>query len=98
MLVHSVFFWLKKDLSSEQITAFEAALETMKDIQHADAVYVGTPATTEKRPVIDDSYDYSLTVILKDVASHDAYQIDPIHTEFLKNKDLWEAVKVYDAD
>ncbi|MGC6425071.1 MAG: Dabb family protein [Lentimonas sp.] len=98
MLVHSVFFWLKDGLSAEQITAFEAALETMKGIEHADTVYVGTPAATEKRPVIEDSYDYCLTVILKDVAAHDAYQIDPIHSEFLKNKDLWAKVQVYDAD
>ncbi|MEN8661215.1 MAG: Dabb family protein [Lentimonas sp.] len=98
MLVHTVLFWLKKELTEDQINGFTQALETMKGIQHADAVYVGTPAATEKRPVIDTSYDYCLTVVLEDVAAHDAYQIDPIHTEFLKNKDLWEQVKIYDAD
>ena len=98
MLVHTVLFWLKEGLRPDQITAFEAALETMKGVKHADAVYVGTPSATGDRPVIDASYSYCLTVILKDVAAHDAYQIDPIHTEFLKNKDLWEKVKIYDAD
>lgn len=98
MLVHTVLFWLKEGLSSDEITAFEAALEAMKGITHADAVYVGTPSATEKRPVIDSSYSYCLTVLLKDVAAHDAYQIDPIHTEFLKNKNLWAQVKIYDAD
>ncbi|MGJ8651978.1 MAG: Dabb family protein [Opitutaceae bacterium] len=98
MLIHTVLFWLKDGLSSDQITAFEAALETMKGIEHAEAVYVGTPSATEKRPVIDTSYDYCLTVVLKDVAAHDAYQVDPIHTEFLNNKDLWAQVKIYDAD
>ena len=98
MLIHTVLFWLKEGLSSDQIIAFEAALETMKGIPHAEAVYVGTPSATEKRPVIDTSYDYCLTVVLKDVAAHDAYQVDSIHTEFLKNKELWEQVKIYDAD
>lgn len=98
MLIHTVLFWLKKDLTEDQTSEFTKALEAMKGIQHADAVYIGTPAATEKRPVIDTSYDYCLTVLLKNVAAHDAYQIDPIHTEFLKNKDLWEQVKIYDAE
>jgi len=98
MLIHTVLFWLKKDLTADQLTTFKSALEGMKGIKHADAVYVGTPSATEKRPVIDTSYSYCLTVMLKDIAAHDAYQIDPLHTEFLKNKDLWDKVKIYDAD
>jgi len=98
MLVHTVLFWLKEGLNSDQVTAFEAALETMKGIIHADAVYTGTPAATGERPVIDTSYSYCLTVVLKDVAAHDMYQVDPIHIEFLKNKDLWEKVTIYDVD
>lgn len=98
MLVHTVLFWLRKDLDGDQITDFRIALETMKGIQHAEAIYVGSPAQTAERPVIDTSYDFCLTVVLKDVAQHDAYQADPIHTEFLKNKDLWKKVKIYDAE
>lgn len=98
MLVHTVLFWLRKDLDGDQITDFRIALETMKGIEHAEAVYIGSPAATEKRPVIDTSYDFCLTVILKNVAAHDAYQVDPIHIEFLKNKPLWKKVKIYDAE
>ncbi|MEO0508898.1 MAG: Dabb family protein [Verrucomicrobiota bacterium] len=98
MLVHTVLFWLKKDLQGDQITQFRLALETMKGIKHAEAVYIGSPANTPDRPVIDKSYDFCLTVILKNIAAHDAYQIDPIHIDFLKNQELWRKVKVYDAD
>ena len=98
MLVHTVLFWLRKDIDGDKITEFRLALETMKGIQHAEAVYIGVPAATPERPVIDNSYDFCLTVILKDMAAHDAYQADPIHVEFLKNKDLWKKVKIYDAD
>ncbi len=98
MLVHTVLFWLRKDIDGDKITEFRLALETMKGIQHAEAVYIGVPAATPERPVIDTSYDFCLTVILKDMAAHDAYQADPIHVEFLKNKDLWKKVKIYDAD
>jgi len=98
MLVHTVLFWLRKDLDADQIAAFRAALETIKAIRHAEAVYIGTPAATGDRPVIDKSYDFCLTTLFKDMAAHDAYQEDPIHIEFLKNKDLWQQVKIYDAN
>ena len=67
MLVHSVFFYLKSGLSPEQKTQFHRAVESLSDIQSATAVYVGTPATTPDRPVIDNSYDVALTVILEEV-------------------------------
>lgn len=99
MLIHTVNFWLKDDLSAQERAAFEAALQSLKNIASAEAVYVGTPAATPPRPVIDSSYDYMLTVLLKDLGAHDAYQADPLHQSFLNdNKDKWQRVHIYDAD
>jgi len=99
MLIHTVFFWLKKGLSNDQVAQFHAGVETLQQIDSADAVYVGTPSKTPERPVIDSSYDVCLTVILKDIPAHDAYQADPIHQDFIDQfKEYWETVKVYDAD
>ncbi len=99
MLVHTVFFWLRKDLDGDQITEFRMGLESLKTIEHADAVYIGSPARTAERPVLDTSYDFCLTVILKDVPAHDAYQADDKHQAFIGDfKDFWKKVKVYDAD
>jgi hypothetical protein len=99
MLVHTVYFWLRKDIDGDQYTHFRIALETMRKIEHAESTHIGTPAKTAKRPVIDDSYDFALTVVFKDIASHDAYQTDPIHLAFIaENKALWKKVRVYDAD
>lgn len=99
MLVHNVFFWLRKDLDGDQITDFRMGLESLKTIEHAEMVYIGSPAQVAERPVLDTSYDFCLTVILKDVAAHDAYQIDEKHQAFLgKFKEFWKKVKVYDAD
>ena len=99
MLVHTVCFWLKQTLDEHKITAFRNGLETLKNIESAEAVYIGSPAATGDRPVLDSSYDFCLTVIFKDVAAHDAYQVDPRHTHFInQNKDYWEKVKIYDAD
>ncbi|MEC7487761.1 MAG: Dabb family protein [Verrucomicrobiota bacterium] len=98
MLIHTVLFWLRKDLSSNELERFKAALGSLKDIPSATAVYVGSPSSTPTRPVIDESYDFCLTVLLKDMAAHDAYQESPIHLAFLENKGLWERVQIYDAD
>ncbi|WPJ94276.1 Dabb family protein [Coraliomargarita algicola] len=99
MLVHTVFFWLRKDLDGAQITEFRMGLESLKTIDVADAVYVGSPAHTAERPVLDTSYDFCLTVILKDVAAHDAYQAHETHQAFIAaHKEQWKKVKVYDAE
>ncbi|PXA05373.1 transcription-repair coupling factor [Coraliomargarita sinensis] len=99
MLVHTVLFWLKEDLDEAQKADFRKGVESLQKIDSAEAVYVGTASATPDRPVIDSSYDICLTVILKDIPSHDAYQADPIHQEFIgKYKDFWETVKIYDAD
>lgn len=97
MLVHSVFFWLKPDLTDEQTAAFRAGLESLAGIEVAEAVYVGTPAATD-RPVIDRSYSFGLTVLLPDMAAHDAYQEHPLHKAFLEQfVGSWEKVLIYDA-
>ena len=99
MLLHIVVFWLKKDLSEEELTTFENEVRSLENISSVEQLYVGKPASTTKRPVIDDSYDLCLTVMLKDIASHDSYQEDPLHLDFIKNcSHMWEKVKIYDAD
>ena len=99
MLVHTVCFWLRDNLKPQERAEFLAGLESLKGIASAEKVYVGTPASTEARPVIDDSYDYCLTVLLTDLAAHDAYQIDPLHRDFLARfAAYWERVRIYDAD
>jgi len=99
MLVHTVIFWLKKDLSEDQQVVFTNEVKTLGEISSVESFHIGTPAPTPKRPVIEDSYDYAITVVLKDMEAHDDYQVDPIHLDFIdKCKDMWERVVIYDAD
>jgi hypothetical protein len=98
MLVHTVFFWLKRDLNAEQRAKFLAGVETLRDIESVDTMYVGTPSETY-RPIIDRTYDIGLTVLMKDLAAHDAYQVDPIHLKFVEEfSSYWERALIYDAD
>jgi hypothetical protein len=97
MLVHSVYFWLKPELTPAQVEEFVrrgTALTRIGTVKHG---WFGKPSTTD-RPVIDRSYSFALTVVFDDLAGHDAYQIDPIHHEFLELKDYWTKVLIYDAE
>ncbi len=99
MLVHTVFFWLRSDLSAEEVKEFQAGLDSLRGIEAANQVFIGTPAETPDRPVVDRGYSYCLTVILPDVDAHNVYQSHPLHDRFVADhKDKWERVLVYDAD
>ena len=99
MLVHTVYFWLKPELTEQQRADFRRGVESLGTIACVDKVYVGTPAKTEKRPIIDDSYSVALTVLCKDLAAHDGYQADPIHLAFINQfKSFWSRVQIYDAE
>lgn len=98
MLVHSVFFWLKSDLTPAQRDTFRRGLESLRAIKSVETLYIGAPAPTEQRPVIDHSYSAALTIVFQDVAAHDAYQVDPVHLAFVAEcKTLWIRVQIYDA-
>ena len=99
MLIHSVYFWLKPDLTAAQRATFRKGVESLGGIKSVKQLYVGTPAATEKRPIIDASYSVALTVVVKDVAGHDAYQVDPLHLAFVdKFKTYWTRVQIYDSE
>ena len=99
MLVHTVIFWLKNDLSDEDRSTFFKEVATLGTIPSVEDFHLGTPAQTPKRPVIDDSYDCAVTVVLQDLTAQDQYQIDPIHQEFIDTcSSFWERVVIYDAD
>lgn len=98
MLFHNVYFWLKPELTPAQRAEFRRGVESLAGIKSAARVDIGVPAKTGKRPVIDDSYDLALIVQCRDVAAHDAYQVDPIHEKFIAAfKTYWSKVQIYDA-
>ncbi|GAB4412413.1 MAG: hypothetical protein OHK0039_18410 [Bacteroidia bacterium] len=95
--VHTVFFWLREDLTADDMAAFEAGLRTLATISHVRDFQIGTPAGTP-REVVDNSYGMALILRFDDAAGQDAYQIDPIHLAFVDgNKQYWTRVQVYDT-
>lgn len=97
MLVHTVFFWLKNPSNTSDSAALRAGLDELTKITLIKTAMVGVPAPT-RRPVIDSSYDFSITFIFETEADQDTYQTHPDHLKFVETcAHLWERVLVYDA-
>ena len=99
MFHHVVFFYLIKNLTAAQRAEFEAKLRGLLKIKTIASGYVGKPSTHAVRPIIDTTYDFAEFFVFKSHADHDAYQVDPIHQDFIKDcKEYWESVKIYDFE
>jgi stress responsive alpha/beta barrel protein len=97
MFVHAVYIWLKPGTTAaarEQLGSdCHQYLDKVPNVRH---LWVGKPAMTP-RSVVDNTYDVGLMVVLEDVAGHDAYQIHPLHLEFVaRNGPIFGRVQIYD--
>ena len=96
-IVHHVFFWLKRPGSTADRDQLIAGLRTLAKIPVIQSLQIGVPAPTEKRDVVDASYDVSELMVFSNVADQKIYQDHPIHGEFIaKCAHLWDKVVVYD--
>lgn len=95
--IHHVFFWLKNP-SPENLQKLLAGLKTLEQIKTVRKLYIGVPASTEKREVIDNTYSASELMFFNNLEDQRAYQDDPIHKKFVEDcSHLWEQVVVYDV-
>ncbi len=98
MIIHHVFFWLKNPSSKEDLAKLLAGLQTLKNISTVRKIYIGVPAATEDRTVVDSSYSASELLFFDDLAGQETYQVDPVHQQFIADcSHLWEKVVVYDT-
>ncbi len=98
MHVHTVFFWLWRSTSPEQIRQFEKGLDLLTRDPNVLERQIGKPAAT-RRAVIDSSYDYGVVLKFSDLASHDAYQSGQAHQAFLETcANLCSRVQVCDIE
>jgi len=79
IFVHHVHFWLNNPADLPKLLE---GLHTLEKISYVKQIHIGVKASTH-RDVVDRSYDASLLIIFDDQAAHDAYQVDPIHDEFV---------------
>jgi hypothetical protein len=97
MVIHHVYFWLKNPDSKEDLARLLEGLKTLSGIETVRQIHIGVPASTEKRPVVDSSYNASELLFFDDLSAQKTYQDHPIHKKFVENcSHLWEKVIVYD--
>jgi Stress responsive A/B Barrel Domain len=97
-IIHHVFFWLKNPSSKEDLDRLLSGLKTLEKIKMIRQLYIGVPAATEKRDVIDNSYHVSELMLFDNLEDQKAYQDHPVHKKFIEDcSHLWEKVLVYDV-
>lgn len=97
MFVHSVYFWLKPDLSAEDQLIFIEGIQSLTRIESVTQGFWGKPASTD-RPIIERGYSYGLILVFRDQEAQDAYQVDPVHDRFRENcSPLWTRVTIFDT-
>jgi len=95
--IHTVFFWLKEEVTEDQKQAFEKGMEDLGECPTILKWHYGKPAATD-RDVIDNTYNYAWIVHFKNAADQETYQDEPIHHLFVERYSaLWAKVQVYDS-
>jgi hypothetical protein len=97
-LIHQVFFWLKNPGSISDRKKLAEGLKKLSAIPQIKLLKIGFPAGTEKREVVDNSWDVSELMFFEDLKAQKAYQDHPLHQAFIQQySHLWERVIVYDT-
>lgn len=97
MFSHIVIFWTDPDVpnaADELIAGAERYLRAIPGVQH---FHIGRMVPSH-RPVVDQSYQVALSVGFPDRPAQDAYQVHPLHLEFVERvfKRVCRRVVVYD--
>ncbi len=97
-IAHHVFFTLK-ERTPEATTALVAACHKYLNMQAGIVYFAAGPLCKElDRPVNDLDFDVNLTIVFDSKASHDDYQTEAMHLQFIaENKATWAKVRVFDS-
>ena len=99
MLSHCCYFSLHDNSPAAVKQLVDACKKYLPD--HEGVLYfaVGTLNRELDRPVNDRDFDVALTMIFDSKEAHDAYQVAPLHKQFIReSKPNWHLVRVFDAD
>lgn len=97
MFSHVVIFWTKPGIAHATEELLAGAVKYLKPIPGILHFHVGRMVPSQ-RPVVDQTYQVALNVVFADKATQDAYQVHPLHVEFIEKvfKRVCERVVVYD--
>ncbi len=94
---HLAFFWLTKPDSAADRAKLAAGLETLRGIPQVHDLHIGIPGATAPRPVVDNSWHVSESMVFDSPADEAIYQVHPLHKAFIAEcGHLWSRVMIYD--
>lgn len=97
MFSHVVIFWTDPANPQAPDLLVAGAERYLRPIPGIVTFHVGKMVGSH-RPVVDQTYQVALNVIFTSKEAQDAYQIHPLHTEFVEKvlKPISKRVLVYD--
>jgi hypothetical protein len=98
MLAHNVFFTLHDASESAQSRLVQACRKYLAN--HPGTVFFGCGGLAQelRREVNDLDFDVALHLVFESQAAHDAYQVAPLHEQFIEeNRANWKKVRVFDS-
>jgi len=95
---HYLLFWLKPDLSAEQVEEFKQFFEGLKKLPYVKNVRYGKPAASSPRAVLDNSFTYNASMEFATLEELEAYGKLPGHLALVaKYKPYFERMMVHDT-
>ncbi|MCE9610016.1 MAG: Dabb family protein [Chthoniobacter sp.] len=83
MFSHVVIFWTKPELPEAADALIAGAEKYLRPIPLAKSFHIGRMVPSH-RPVVDQSYQVGLHLLFEDKAAEAAYQVHPLHVEFVE--------------
>lgn len=98
MYFHYLLFWLRKDLSDQEIKEFENFFEGLKKLPYQKNLRYGKPAASSPRNVLDNSFTYNASMEFESLEELEAYGRLPEHLALVqKYKPFFERMLVHDT-
>lgn len=97
-ILHSVYFWLKDDISDEEEQDFLNFFAALREVPGVQTLQYGKPAPTNPRPVVDNSFQYNLVVTFQNMDDINTYETHPKHIAAAERySKYWTKVEVRDV-
>ncbi len=99
MFSHVVIFWTKPEISGAADALIAGAEKYLRPIPGVQHFHIGKMVHSE-RSVVDQTYQVALNLVFNTKQEQDAYQIHPLHLEFVEKafKPNCARVVVYDFE
>jgi len=82
MFSHIVIFWTKPARPNAVEDLLAGCARFLKPIPGVVSFHCGRMVESA-RPVVDQSYQVALNLVFRDQAAQDAYQVHPLHQQFV---------------